>query len=230
MPRTRRNETIVNFILDGSGSMRSRAHDAIAGFNAYMDELRDSQQAVGDNVKVSLTVFNTEAEVRFANVPVADVPYLDDKTYVPNGWTALYDAIGLTVHAVKHSLRRRRNMPKVLFVILTDGRETGHSTKFNRESIRKLVTECQAEGNYTFTYLGAGQEAFLAQEIAIPVGNTLSYDANRVGETMNRLSVGTRSYRSGLAPSTTAFWAGETREPVSDEDIPSRIRRIVNER
>lgn len=61
----------VAFVLDRSGSMESMRHQAIAGYNDFLEVAQ--------------------------SVPVAQMIHLDAGTYIPGGNTALDDAVGITI-------------------------------------------------------------------------------------------------------------------------------------
>ena len=67
------NLTHLYFLLDRSGSMQSIRDDTIGGFNAF---IADQRQHPGD-CRVTLAQFDTDYEVTYENLPIADVPKLD---------------------------------------------------------------------------------------------------------------------------------------------------------
>src|SRR5438270_7398594 len=96
------SDVLVAFCLDMSGSMTSCWMGAIEGFNQYLKDLQDDTEG---ETFFSLTAFDTVFEPWHTVEPVADIPYLDDKRYVPRGGTALYDAIANTVVAAEERLK-----------------------------------------------------------------------------------------------------------------------------
>jgi hypothetical protein len=92
------------------------------------------------------------------NVPVKDVPKLNDHNYEPNNGTPLFDAVGKAITDTKESVEKSKEKPDVLFVVITDGDENA-STQYTREQISQLVIERQKAG-WTFAYLGANQDSW----------------------------------------------------------------------
>ena len=76
--------------------------------------------------------------------------------YIPNGYTALYDAIGLTVDRVRENYANEleNNQMSVVVIILTDGHENA-SRRYDMPRIARMIKELEATDKWTFTILGA---------------------------------------------------------------------------
>jgi Mg-chelatase subunit ChlD len=204
-------DTIVNFVLDETGSMQSVKQATISGVNEYLESLRNQK----GRVYLTLTQFNSEKiEVVHKSASVKKVPDLTDETYQPNWNTPLYDAIAETIQATEKRIKRRKNKPNVLCVIMTDGLENA-SKEWTRDAIFKLITEKTADG-WTFAYLGANQDAFaVGQSIGIAKGSSMHYpsDARGVSIAMTSVSESTSDWMdSGGAQSSSFFTPDEDDE------------------
>lgn len=170
---------IVN-IIDRSGSMASIRDDAIGGFNSFLDD----QKKVPGEAKVTLVLFDHEYLLVHDGVDINDVPNLDEKSYIPRGWTALYDAIGRAINTVGERLARtpeEERPEKVIVSILTDGEEN-HSTEFSVDQVKDMITHQQDNYKWEFIYLAANQDAFaVGGSIGIASVNTMSFDATGAG-------------------------------------------------
>jgi hypothetical protein len=165
---------LINFILDKSGSMGSILTDTIGGFNTYIQQLQLDEESA---YKFSLTLFNTGFENRHVAVDMKNVPELTQRTYLPSGGTALYDAIGATVAKVENE---SPDVEKVLTVILTDGQENS-SREYRRETIKALIERKEKEGNWTFVFLGAGLDSFaVGDSIGVSAQNAVQYDTGNI--------------------------------------------------
>lgn len=202
-------KTLINLVLDESGSMSSVKDDTIRGFNEYVDGLKEQ----GNEVSMTLTVFNTEkTEVRFADKPIAEVPHLDGRSYRPNHGTPLFDAIGKTVAELE---KWQLDGTAVLFVIMTDGEENS-SIEFSKEDILKLIQGKQKEG-WTFAYLGAdadtwdGTQAIRSQalDLGIPDRSTLTYGRRAPSAAYGKLADATCMYMAAGSRPTEDFFGGE---------------------
>ena len=74
--RERKQDVLVNVILDKSGSMASKTTDVIGGFNAYIAGLGEEDQV---NYLFSLTLFDTQVAYRHVAIPLSEVKKLDSK-------------------------------------------------------------------------------------------------------------------------------------------------------
>jgi hypothetical protein len=186
----------INFVLDKSGSMYSTRADTIGGFNQFCEEQRKTGEQLGQDTRMSLTLFDTKYEVRYVATDIAGVVPLDEENYKPDGNTALYDAIGFSVRALEQLAPEGR----IMFVILTDGEENS-SRDWRRESIFKLIQEKREKSGWQFVFLGAEQDAYAAaQAINVAQSATLSHQRDQSRMAYERLSEATNAWRSGAAP------------------------------
>lgn len=188
------SKTHVAAVIDESSSMWNLQDATIDGFNEYIDELM-KDIAAAEETTVSLTKFSGVANVVYTDKPLHQVPRLDRITYSPQGSTALYDAIGLTVGQLAPKVRKEDT---AIVIVLTDGHENV-SKENTREDILNLITRKESEGNWTFVYLGANQDAFaVGTQIGFKGGNTASYfaTADSVKDTYSSLATNTSNLRS----------------------------------
>src|SRR5262249_31081281 len=123
MDRLRRPDTttkqtvLLNFVLDKSGKMAPAVYQSIRGLNQSLEEFK---KVTGVDSLFCFTLFDTYFENRYVGVPLERIDGLNRKNYQPDGWTALYDAIGTTIEEVD---RGSFQFDKVVTVIMTDGHE-----------------------------------------------------------------------------------------------------------
>lgn len=153
---SQKDAAVITFILDESGSMKAIEDAAREGFNEFLQE----QVEHGGKTWWNLTMFSSEARVRFNGIPGAEVRPLGPSDYSPGGMTALLDAMGESIKATQRQLRRQgRDAPTdVIVVVMTDGMENA-STNWTRSAIFDLITECEQAG-WQFIFLGANQESW----------------------------------------------------------------------
>ncbi len=161
-------------VLDRSGSMASVVDDTIGGFNTFLEE----QKRVPGAARLTLTRFDHEYEIVHECVDLATVPPLDRTTYVPRGSTALLDAIGRTISAVRGGADAGEGW-KVVFAILTDGRENA-SREFSRPAVLESIRRQREEHGWEFVFLGANQDAIgEAGAIGIDSSRAASWNSSR---------------------------------------------------
>lgn len=187
--------TLINFILDQSGSMDEIRKDTIGGFNSY---LKDLQKQKG-KILFTLTVFADYPKRLFTNLNVKEVKPLTEDTYRPNGSTALYDAAVSATEAVKKEIKNLDGQVRVLTVVLTDGEENS-STDHDQACFRDLIEELEERGNWTFVYLGANQDSW---------ANASSMGYRSAGNVGNFVadSSGIQDIFRGLRANTVAYMA-----------------------
>jgi hypothetical protein len=123
---------------------------------------------------------------------------LSKMNYIPNGSTALLDAIGQTTTQLQNWQRNNAGIDTTfVVVILTDGYENS-SRLYNLEQVRSLIRELEASGKWTFSFIGATLDAAeVAQQMAIKAQNSYSFDkASMQGEVWDKLSGSMRGYFS----------------------------------
>jgi uncharacterized protein YegL len=183
--RERKQNVLVNVILDKSGSMASKTNDVIEGFNAYIAGLEKEDQV---NYLFSLTLFDTQVAYRHVAIPLPEVKKLDSKSYRPGGNTALNDAIGITVRKVDADPPK---VDKVVTVIMTDGEENS-SREWTHDAVRGLIEQKEQEGSWTFVFLGAGLDAWhQGRSYGVQAANVVQYSANQYRDAFAAMAVGT---------------------------------------
>jgi uncharacterized protein YegL len=183
---TDRNKTLIAAVLDRTGSMGMIKTDAEGSFANFVKEQRESQVQVGDEVVVSLYQFayrppHESLETICEFTPIANVrPYVIE----PDGLTPLHDAIAMSINRVGDQLAaftedRRPN--KVIFVILTDGREN-HSREYTRDQVLELVKRQQDQWSWEFVFMGVGIDAWdVGRHLGFKQENTISVAATGEG-------------------------------------------------
>lgn len=174
------NRTFIGVVLDRSGSMASICDDTIGGFNTFLKE----QKALPGEADLTLVLFDHDYIVLHDCVKLADVPELDNRTFVPRGNTALLDAIGRTISAMKAKLAEftdEERPGKVVLVITTDGLEN-NSREFQPHQIQDMLKEVQEKGGWEVIYFGANQNAIsVGTSMGVTAGSSFNYQANSVG-------------------------------------------------
>lgn len=186
----------IIFVLDNTGSMMSYKEETISGFNEYMEHIKQEIP----KAFFTLVKFNSLG-IEFENSKlVKKTEFLTSETYNPTGATPLLDTLGEVI--TKYSDKKG----KILVSILTDGEENS-STEYKRADIVNLIKEKEAKG-WTFTYLGANQDAFQeAGQIGIAVVNTSNYTQDATVKAMNVTARGTVQLFASDNP--TAFYDGQ---------------------
>lgn len=170
-----KNDCLINFVLDRSGSMGHLTDATIEGFNGFCDEQRNQP----GKTLLSLTLFDTGFDVRYVAQDLSEMPAMargGPNAYSAHGGTALYDAVGTTVRGTEAWLDKHPDFNgRVVCVILTDGEENS-SHEWNLNALNRLIAEKQAAG-WDFVFMGAGQAAWTEGQklTSIPAMNRVAY-------------------------------------------------------
>ncbi|HEY4658236.1 MAG TPA: vWA domain-containing protein [Gemmatimonadaceae bacterium] len=208
--------TLINVILDQSGSMELKKGDVIGGFNRFLDE----QKAQPGECRLSLVTFNTEKTVIHAALPIADVPPLTAATYAPGGMTALLDALA---EGVRLADKHKQAAERVLCLVITDGEENS-SRETTLVQAREIIKAREALGDWTFTYLGISPEKWADCGLTRSVQNAATWDAADPATSFAAMSYATKQFRGSTAGQTLSFYEGVKQgpEPKPAPVTPSR--------
>lgn len=183
--------TVIEFLLDETGSMSRFLSQTIGGFQNFIDEQR-SQDGL---CLLTLTKFDTAGQrTPYTDLDIAMVPYLTTSTFVPNGGTNFRDAIVARIDARYEAMSHWDISPRLLFVCMTDGED--NASKFSVAQVRERIAEATAKG-WTFVFLGAYEKSDrTAIELGFPATNIRSFEGAKMQETMQELAHATKAYRA----------------------------------
>jgi hypothetical protein len=150
-------DVLLAMVLDKSGSMNSLAGATVEGVNAFLDEQKNGP----GSVRLSLTLFDTDFEVRYVAEPLERVAPLGSRAnrYSPQGGTALYDAVATTIMGVQAYLDNNMHWKgDVVVVIQTDGEENSSRTH-TLDDVNALIST-KTRAGWEFIFQGTGQAAW----------------------------------------------------------------------
>lgn len=179
-------DTHYLLVLDRSGSMSSCWNSTISGLNEQLGTIRHLEEKYPEQrYFVSLVVFDTEIDTIMENKPISEVKDFDGTEFRPRGGTALHDAIGVGISNLRTYLDKKDkgsdSISTALVVIMTDGEENS-SKEHSANTIKKLIDELNETDAWTFSYMGANQDAVLtASSFGIGAGNSLNYASTTAG-------------------------------------------------
>lgn len=210
---TNPNLTLIGVVLDRSGSMAGIRAATISGFN----ELIDGQRSSPGEAVVYLNVFSTVPSTVHRMAPIGIVPALTEATYVPNGNTALLDAIGVAISEIGRDLDTTpaHDRPsKVVIAIITDGEENA-SSRYTREAIRAMIEHQRSKYAWQFLFIGANQDAItVGAHYGITAGDALTFTTTTAGTT-NAYSATNIKLMSFRATNSMAPYSETDREASS---------------
>lgn len=192
--------TLIQAIIDRSGSMQSIRTDAEGGFNAFIAD----QRKLPGECRVGLVQFDDHYDVVYDDLSIADVPPL---SIVPRGTTAMLDAIGRTINSLGARLAA---MPEdqrpstVLVGIVTDGLENA-SREYSYAMVKKMILHQEQRYSWTFLYMGADQDAIQqGSMLGIDPGRSLGYDRGKSSHAYDAMSGAVSRLRRAVAEGAPA--------------------------
>lgn len=177
-------------IIDESGSMQSIKKEAIDNVNETIQTIRAAAQKYEDQEYiVSLVTFHDDVKTVYECMSVRYVEELTAETYQPKCCTALYDAMGMSLNALRPKVAET---DKVLVTVVTDGYENA-SKEYDGKAIKSLVDELKAKG-WVFAYIGANQDV---EKVAatISITNVMNFEATHQGTMMMSTKLNTARSR-----------------------------------
>ena len=163
-------------IIDESGSMEVIKQQAINSVNETIQTIRAAQER-NENQEhfVTLVSFNDRVKTINDCAAIDKVQELTAESYHPDCCTALYDAMGMSLNALR---KKVADIDKVLVTVVTDGYENA-SREYSGKAIKVLVEELKAKG-WVFAYIGANHDVE-AVAASMSITNTMSFEATDEG-------------------------------------------------
>ena len=189
-------------IIDRSGSMTGLEHSTIEGYNEYLKSLSKEK-----DVRLTTVLFDHEIIVFNDSTPIKKSKRLTRDEYQPRGSTALIDAVCKTINENKSKVKKD---DKALVLIITDGAENC-SKEYNSKQLHDLVTKLEKK-NWTFTYLGANQDAWaVTQAYGFKAGNVSTYVSTTTGtiKAFASMSVNTMNYVRNSGSNSGSFYVDD---------------------
>lgn len=201
-------------IIDESGSMQSIKKEAIDSVNETIQTIRSAQKKHEEQEHfVSLVIFNDDVKTICECVPVEEVKELTAETYRPDCCTALYDAMGVSLNALRKKVAEE---DKVLITVVTDGYENA-SKEYSGKAVKVLVDELRAKG-WVFAYIGANQDVE-AVAATISITNVMNFETTSDGTQMMTDRVNRSRERLYHCMAKPDFSAAKANENFFDEEI-----------
>ena len=197
-----KKELDVVFILDKSGSMSGSEENTISSFNEYLEKEKKNKF----KTNITTVLFSNDYEYLYRRENVKGIQKLTDKEYFVGGCTALYDALGNSIHDIE-----KEKPNKAIFIIITDGYENA-SKEYSKEQIKKLIKK---HSDWGFIYIGADIDSYAsAGEIGIKKENTANYKKDKRGTSAVFKSVGAFECEYMSSSPITSKWKKDLDEYI----------------
>ena len=198
-----KKKTYYHLVLDRSGSMESCWEEGKQVINRQLQDLNRIQSENSDaEILFSLCAFNQlhQFSHELMNVETAKI---DWTTIYPDGMTALYDAIALSIGYIKEKAGEglKETDADVVMLVLTDGHE--NSSKLHSGiDVKEMIQVCERTEKWNFLFLGAGLDVTdVTKELERGKRNSLSFNkaemASAIGLVSEEINEFVKSKSSG---------------------------------
>jgi hypothetical protein len=187
--------------------------DAIMTTHRGHQDIRKTAPKAGLDARLTLTVFNGEVRMPLFEAPLERLHPMSRKYYVPDGSTAMLDAVGQTIDRLERE-GSQIDEASVLVCVISDGQENS-STDYTYSSVAERIQRLTATERWTFSYLGSNQDlSVVSEHLSIPLANTSSYSSTGEGtsDAWKRQSRATSRRMEGVSTGESAsqeFYAEE---------------------
>jgi hypothetical protein len=172
---------IALIVLDRSGSMSRLQASVTKSVNDFLDEQADKA-----NFYIGLVQFDSMknkdggfCEPIFGFTLAKDTPRLGPNDYQPRGNTPLLAAVAESISKLEQVIRP---MDRALMTFQTDGLENASPPEITKAVIKQLISAKEAEGNWTFAFMGADIDAWgEGGSLGYHAGSTLQYANTSAG-------------------------------------------------
>jgi uncharacterized protein YegL len=189
--------TLYHFIVDQSGSMAGLENQTMEGFNTQLRTIQQlKMEFPNQEYLCSLTFFNQHIQDPIKFGQVENIQPLSQENYIPNGTTALLDAIGKSIYAIKNKYGKdiAEDKMSIVLVIITDGHENS-SRMYSYHDVAHLIKELDESGKWTFSFLGADFDAIhTSHMLNIRRENVMNFSKGDYSEMMGDVSNSIRHY------------------------------------
>jgi len=179
MPKKKKlPQTYITIILDSSGSMQSCLSDTISSFNDTIQKtIKDSVKDAKSETHVSFVTFSNDTKIHFFNEDPSKLVPLTTENYIPDGMTALYDAVGTVITKLGKETDLEDKNNAYMIIIITDGAENA-SKEWTSKAVSQKIKSLKRK-RWTFAYLGSGHDLSEVQKsMDLDLGNVANYNAS----------------------------------------------------
>jgi uncharacterized protein YegL len=164
-----KQKTYTTIILDRSGSMLSTRMQAVQSYNEQVQQMK--QNAKDQDIYCSLITFNGEVFEHLWCEPADKLQESSAENYLPDGATAMRDAIGYAIDKLQATTTADENTAYNVMII-SDGEENS-SKKYSIAALNETIKALQATGRWTFSYMGCSESYLeeISKQTSVPISN-----------------------------------------------------------
>lgn len=169
----------IALVVDNSSSMQSIKMGAIDAVNAQINSIKSNAYATKQETYVSVYDFDDNVRPVTVNQFPESVQLRTVYNYIPNGNTALIDAVCLASLDLETASRGEKNT-SCLIIVITDGQEN-KSKRFNSAQLKEMITRLQGTDRWSFAFSVPRGYTYYATQFGVPSGNIQEWEQTDVG-------------------------------------------------
>jgi len=151
-PPKQQQTTHVAILLDKSGSMHSYRTEAVAAYNATVEQIRKLADA-NNKVLVTLVTFGGYVDFSYKAQDVTRLKPLTLNDYCPNSGTPLYESVIKTIDYFESIAGHKDENTSFLTIVLTDGEATDSAySGYTAPNMVKAMQRVIKTDRYTFGF------------------------------------------------------------------------------
>ena len=168
-------------IVDESGSMCHLREATLSGINETINTIKSAQKEFAETQSHTLTLVTFDSgnsiNIRYHidGAPIENVSEFKD--YHPNGFTPLYDAMGITLTSLLNNIKDDEKATAVV-TVLTDGLENA-SREWDAQKLRQLISQLKERG-WAFSYMGSAHNVKDVADL-LSINNYMEFSHDNLG-------------------------------------------------
>ena len=218
----KKKTTYVAIVLDKSSSMAADRDTTISSYNEQVQTLNALRDKNHD-VFITLILFSYPEKIErvYLKENIDKLPKLNRDTYMPNGMTALTDAMMFGIKDLELQMKLAGPEDAALMITITDGEE--NASKVHKASaVKEAITALEANGKYTFTFLGVADIDAISSGYGLAKGNISFYGNAREAEVKTSSGIAKYMNSRSFGATTMADFYDDTKAalpPLKSDSI-----------
>jgi hypothetical protein len=178
-------------VIDKSGSMANKQDLVVNTINERIQGSKKIAEEQDVDIRFNLFTFDNEVYESVLDTPIKEVKEAGNGDYVPNGGTALYDAMFYVIKTICNQYGTQQDVEHTI-IFVTDGEENVSKHCTDPAKIANLIEELKQSNRYTFSFVGCSQEVLqeATKKLNIPISNSAAWNADPAvaGAAMNHMN------------------------------------------
>ena len=179
--------TVCSLIVDNSGSMYDIKEEMRGSINETIKRMKKLDKKGEVKVILDTRLFNERVYPVVSFTRAAKVKKMKSDDYQVGGVTALFDALGATIHDLEKKYLEKEKT-NVEIMVYTDGFENA-SQQYGLTQIRELIDSIDTRKGWNFSFIGCSDETLdMAQDMGVREQSVLYTEKADLSGSMKAMS------------------------------------------